>query len=38
MLGLATNSVKWHRKDIRNKLGFRNTGVNFYNDLNALPK
>jgi DNA-binding CsgD family transcriptional regulator len=36
MLGLSPNSVQWHRKNIREKLGLTNKKVNLYTYLASL--
>ena len=38
LLGLSPSSVKWHRKNIRRKLGLTNNSVNLYGYLNSFSK
>ncbi len=38
LLGLAPSSIKWHRKNIRRKLGLTNKSANLYSYLNSLGK
>jgi PAS domain S-box-containing protein len=38
ILGLSVNSIKWHRNNIRNKLGLTRKKINLYTYLNSLDK
>ena len=38
LLGLSPSSVKWHRKNIRKKLGLTHNTVNLYTYLNSLSE
>jgi PAS domain S-box-containing protein len=38
LLGLSPTSVKWHRKNIREKLGLTNKKINLQNYLNSLAR